>query len=148
MPGGLWATLALGAGLSCLARGRTQDALSALSRCGELVAGSSAAGVLMGICVGGGLTLASRRTGTSARRLALLGALAAAVTFPAELLVVALATGVGPVEMVVTVLTWPVMAIVAARHSTDIAGRTRAHPWLWTAGPSARRPRRRQPSQP
>lgn len=103
----------------------------------------------MGISVGGGLTLASRRkAGTSARRLAFVGALSAAVTFPAELLVVAPATGVGPVEMVVTVLAWPVMTVVAARHSTDIAGLTRAHPWLWTAGPSARRPRRRQPSQP
>ncbi|SCE47008.1 hypothetical protein GA0115240_16533 [Streptomyces sp. DvalAA-14] len=145
VPGGLWVTFAFGAALAFLARGSTQAALSAFRDGGILLVGSSAAGALMGVFIGGGLALASQRAVDSrAWKPALIGGLLAAMVFPAEVLVVALGTDVGPLEMVVTLLAWPVMTVLAAVHSADIAGRTRHHAWLWTAG----RRRQQQPSQP
>jgi hypothetical protein len=145
VPGGIWVTFAFGAGLAFMARGNAQAALTAFRDGGILLVGSTAAGALMGVLIGGGLALASRRAVNSrAWELALIGALLAAVAFPAEILAVALGTNTGPLEMVATLLAWPVMTVVAAVHSADIAGRTRRHAWLWTA----RRRRQQQPSQP
>jgi len=145
VPGGLWVTFAFGAALAFLVRGNMRSALSAFRAGGILLAGSAVAGALMGVFIGGGLTLTSQRAVNSrAGQPALIGAVLAALVFPAEILVVALGTDVGPLEMVVTVLAWPVMTVVAAVHSADIAGRTRHHAWLWTPG----RRRRQQPSQP
>ncbi|KIF74558.1 hypothetical protein QR77_12375 [Streptomyces sp. 150FB] len=146
VPGGIWVTFAFGAGLAFMARGNAQAALTAFRDGGILLVGSTATGVLVGVFIGGGLALASQRAAVNSRawELALVGALLAAVAFPAEILVVALGTNTGPLEMVATVLAWPVMTVVAAVHSADIAGRTRRHKWLWTA----RRRRQQQPSRP
>jgi hypothetical protein len=145
VPGGLWVIFAVGVALTLLARGSTQAALSAFRDGGILLVGSSAAGAVMGVIIGGGLALVSRRA-VDGRvwKPVLVGGLLAAVVFPAEIVVVGLGTDFGPLEIVVTLLAWPVMTVVAAVHSADIAGRTRRHAWLWTG--LARR--RQQPSQP
>jgi len=145
VPGGLWAIFAFGVALALLARGSTQAALIALRDGGILLVGSSAAGAVMGVVIGSGLALVSRRAvGSRAWVPALVGGLLAAVVFPAEIVAVALGTDFGPLEIAVTVLAWPVMTVVAAVRSADIEGRTRRQAWLWTG--LARR--RQQPSPP
>ncbi|MYS22343.1 hypothetical protein GA0115240_140622 [Streptomyces sp. DvalAA-14] len=103
----------------------------------------------MGVFIGGGLALAYRRAVDSrSRGPALTGAILAALVFPAEVLDVALGTDVGSLEMATTLLAWPVMTVVAAVHSADIAGRTRHHAWLWTGRSSASLTRSATPASP
>lgn len=142
VPGIPWAVLALFVGVVELFVGEdTGHALRALRYSGLLLGGSLVAGVLMGLVIGGGLALASRVI-ISSWGLALVGALLGALVFPAEIVAVALGTDAAYAQLGVTVLAWPVMAVVAAVHGPDVAGRTHRRAWLWSPGP-ARRLRRR-----
>ncbi|MBR8639958.1 hypothetical protein KEF29_13245 [Streptomyces tuirus] len=67
---------------------------------------------------------------------ALVGALLGVLVFPAEFVVVTLGTDGAYAQLGTTLLAWPVMVVVAAAHSADIVGRTRARRWLWTPGPT------------
>ncbi|WP_189787700.1 hypothetical protein [Streptomyces capitiformicae] len=145
VPGIPWAVLALFVGVVELFVGfvgeDTGHAVRALRYSGLLLGGSLVAGVLMGLVIGGGLALASRVI-TSSWGLALVGALLGALVFPAEIVAVALGTDAAPAQIGVTLLAWPVMAVVAAVHSPDIAGRTHGWAWLWSPWPGRRLRRR------
>ncbi|MEU6553485.1 hypothetical protein ABZ915_24865 [Streptomyces sp. NPDC046915] len=138
-PGLPWAVLALMVAVVELATGGdTEFAMRDLRYCGLLVAGSVVAGVFMGSVLGGGLALASRVV-VRPWPLALVGALLGGLAFVAEFAVVAVGTDGGFAETAVTFLAWPVMAAVAAVHSSDIAGLTRTWAWLWGRGIGRRR---------
>lgn len=138
VPGIPWAALALGvAAVEFLRGGDTRLAARNVRYGGLLFGGSLLAGVLMGLILGGGLALASRAT-TRAWQLALAGALLGVLVFPAEFVVVAIGTDGAYVQLGTTLLAWPVMTVVAAAHSADIAGRTRTRTWLWSPGPAQR----------
>lgn len=135
VPGIPWAALALGVALvEFLRGGDTELAARDVRYGGLLTAGSLLAGVLMGLILAGGLALASR---VLIRRwgLTLVGALLGALAFPAEFPVVAIGTDGAVAQLGTTFLAWPVMTVVAAAHSTDIAGRTRRRTWLWPPTP-------------
>ncbi|MDX3645432.1 hypothetical protein [Streptomyces sp. MB09-02B] len=117
--------------------GDTQLAARNVRYAGVLCGGSLVAGVLMGLILGGGLALASRAV-TRGWGLALVGALLGALVFPAEFVVVAWGTGGAYAQLGTTLLAWPIMTVVAAAHSADIAGRSRTHTWLWAPGPALR----------
>lgn len=90
--------------------------------------GSLVAGVLMGLVIGAGLALASRVI-TRPGGLALVRGLLGALVFPAEIVAVAIGTDGAIAQFGVTLLAWPVMAVVAV-HSPDVAGRTHRRAWL------------------
>lgn len=137
-----WAALALFVGVVELLVGEdTGHAVRALRYGGLLLVGSLAAGVLMGLVIGAGLALASRVI-TRPWGLALVGGLLGVLVFPAEIVAVGLGTDAAPAQVGVTLLAWPVMAVVAAVHSPDVAGRTRGWAWLWSPGPAQRLRRR------
>lgn len=134
-----WAALTLVvAAVEFATGGDTGFAARDLRSCGLLVAGSAVAGVFMGSVLGGGLALASRVV-VRPWPLALVGGLLGGLAFVPEFVVVAGATDGGPAEIAVTFLAWPVMAGVAAAHSSDIAGLTRTWAWLWRRGVGRRR---------
>jgi len=138
VPGLPWAALALAvAAVEWLRGGDLQLAARDVRYGLTLAGGSVSAGLLMGLVLAGGLTLASR---VSSRGWvpALAGALLGASVFPAEVLVVALGTDVAYLPVGLTLLAWPVLTVVAAAHSADVAGRTRSRTWLWTPGPVGR----------
>ncbi|GGY17107.1 hypothetical protein GCM10010384_23830 [Streptomyces djakartensis] len=89
--------------------------------------------MLMGLIPGGGRALASRAI-TRAWGLALVGTLLAVLVFPAEFVVVAIGTGGAYAQLGTTLPAWPVMTVVAAVHSADIAGVSRSRTWLWAPG--------------
>ncbi|MEU6510437.1 hypothetical protein [Streptomyces sp. NPDC046942] len=132
-----WAALLLPAGAVMLGMGvGSATARSVLRFCGYLIGGTVLVGVLTGLVLAGGLSLAAR-VFTGTRGLGLVGALLAGVVFPAEIFAVAAATDVGPLEFLTTFLLWPVMMVVAGLHSADIVGRTRRRAWLWAPWPGA-----------
>ncbi|MGW7522950.1 hypothetical protein [Streptomyces sp. NPDC054783] len=126
-----WAALCLVvAAAECLGGGDTELAAFDLRGFGLLVGGGLLAGVLMGLGLAGGLALASRvLRGTGG--LTLVGALLGGLVFPAEFVVVGVASDGGYAEFGTTFLLWPVMTAVAGAHGADIVGRTRRRGWLW-----------------
>ncbi|CAL9495255.1 hypothetical protein SUDANB126_03325 [Streptomyces sp. enrichment culture] len=141
-----WAALAVVVALvEFLRGGDTRLAAHNVRSGGLLLGGSLLAGVLMGLVLVGGLALVSRAV-TRAWAPALAGALLGALVFPAEFLVVAAATGGAPAQLGTTFLAWPVMTVVAAAHSADVAGRTRTRRWLWAPVPLRRPGRAGTPS--
>lgn len=141
-----WAVLTLVVAVVEFARGGDADfAARDLRFCGLLLAGGAVAGVFMGLVLAGGLALASRVV-VRPWGLALVGALLGGLAFVPEFAVVSVGTDGGPAEIALTFLAWPVMAAVAAAHSSDIAGLTRTWAWLWA--PYARlRPRTGSPGR-
>ncbi|KDN79102.1 hypothetical protein ABZ568_28455 [Streptomyces olindensis] len=138
VPGLPWAALALAvAAVEFLRGGDTRLAAHDVRYGGLLLGGSVLAGVLMGTLLAGGLALASRVI-TRTEGLALVGGVLGLLVFPAEVLVVGMATDGAYAQIGTTFLAWPVMAVVAAAHSADIVGRTRARTWLWVPGPARR----------
>jgi hypothetical protein len=114
-------------------QGDAESAVRDLSFGGLLLGGTLAAGLLMGVILGAGLALVARVV-TRPWGLALVGALLGALTFPAEIIAVAAGSDAGPGEVATTLLAWPVMVVVAAVHSADIAGLTHKRRWLQAAG--------------
>ncbi|KOV61660.1 hypothetical protein [Streptomyces sp. MMG1121] len=113
----------------------TAMAVTDLRFLGFLVGGGAHVGVLTGLVLAGGLSLAARVfTGTGP--LAVAGALLAGLVFPADIVAVGAATDGGPGEIAATFLLWPVMAVVAGAHSADTVGRTRKRRWLWPPTPA------------
>ncbi|MFB7504854.1 hypothetical protein [Streptomyces broussonetiae] len=137
-----WAVLPLPVGAVMLVEGADgADVRSTLWFFAFPVGGSALVGVLTGPVLAGGLSLAARAS-TGTRGLAVEGALLVALLHPVEILVVAVATGAGPVEFPVTVVLWPVMAVVAGVHSADAVGRSRGRRRLWAPAPAVRLRRR------
>lgn len=133
-----WAALAVAvAAVEFLRGGDTQLATQNVRYAAVLCGGSLVVGVLMGLILGGGLALTSRAV-TRVWGLAVVGGLLGALVFPAEFVVVTLGTGGAYAQLLTTLLAWPVMTVVAAVHSADIVGRSRAHGWLWAPGPVQR----------
>ncbi|MFI9752936.1 hypothetical protein [Streptomyces collinus] len=136
VPGIPWAALALGVALVEFLRGGDTELAARDVRYGVLLTGGSLlAGVLMGLILAGGLTLASRVL-TRPWALTLTGAVLGALAFPAEFLVVTIGTDGAVAQLGTTFLAWPFMTAVAAAHSTDIVGRTRRRTWLWAPAPA------------
>jgi hypothetical protein len=117
--------------------GGTRLATRDLRYAAVLSGGSLVVGLLMGLILGGGLALTSLAV-TRGWGLALVGGLLGALVFPAEFVVVTLGTDGAYAQLLTTLLAWPVMTVVAAVHSADIVGRSRAHGWLWAPGPVQR----------
>ncbi|MFY4723690.1 hypothetical protein [Streptomyces sp. LaBMicrA B280] len=98
------------------------------------VVGSLAAGILLGVPMGAALAVAPRWLVARGPLRGLPAAVLAGVLFQAEVAVVAVVTEGGYGPTLLAFLATPVVAVAAAVHSDDIAGRTRRHPWLWSPG--------------
>jgi hypothetical protein len=126
-----WGALCLVGFAVGLVAGRWHDVLVDLVAGLGLVGGSLAVGALLGLMLGAALALAPGWLARCRPLRGILGGLVAGTLFLGEVIVIAVASDVGPLPTLLTMAAAPVVGAVAAVHSGDIAGFSHHHDWLW-----------------
>ncbi|UKY52668.1 hypothetical protein [Streptomyces inhibens] len=119
------------AGLAALVSRAPVDWLFGLQRATAAIGGSLAVGALLGLATGGLLVVLPRWITARGLLRGLLTAVLGGAVYTGETVVVAVATDVGYLPVLLSCLGWPIVAAVTAAHSGDIAGLSHYHPWLW-----------------
>ncbi|MET8630964.1 hypothetical protein ABZW30_46040 [Kitasatospora sp. NPDC004669] len=123
MPAGLAASLWLGVAVAQLLM--KPHALPSFSRLAIVVGGSLGVGILVGAITGAALALSPEWLAGRTSLRGLLAGIVAGTTYLGETVVVAVASNGGYGPMLLTLLSTPVVSVVAAVHSSDILRRTR-----------------------
>ncbi|TXJ76453.1 hypothetical protein E2C11_22080 [Streptomyces lavendulae] len=108
--------------------------LAVLGRGLIVVVGSLGVGALLGVATGAVLAVAPDWLVSRGPLRGVLAAVVAGGLFQAEVVLVLVAMYGGYGQTLLAFLATPAVAVAAAAHSGDIAGRSRRHPWLWSPG--------------
>ncbi|MGW4379747.1 hypothetical protein [Kitasatospora sp. NPDC004531] len=119
LSGSIW----LGVAVMWLFQGRHRGAPPALGPIAIMVGGSLGVGVLVGAAIGTALALSPEWLAARAPLRGALAGLVAGTTYLGQTVVVAVATDVGYGPVLLTLVSTPVVAVVAAVRGGDILGR-------------------------